>query len=523
MPRPERRRKMEISRKMKSFAIAVSAALSFGAFAAEPMSTAEVTIDPGTVLGPVKLMNAVNNGPSVEKPGGDQKRGNFAEYRAARIPFARTHDSINCVSGGAHTCDINAIFRNFDADENDPNNYDFVFTDHYLDNIRRAGTEVFFRLGQTIEHGPKKYGVLPPKDFAKWARVCEHVIRHYNEGWGWGLDKAFTTVNIAWSNQFHITYWEIWNEPDLDPVDAGIPKNPRCWGGTVTNFFELYETTAKYLKGKFPSLKIGGPAIAGNENWARRFLSYCRDHQVPLDFFSWHIYSTEPRNLARKAERMRKMMDETGFNKSESILNEWNYVKGWTDDWVHSLEVESGRFNQKGAAFIAAAMSDCQAAPIDLLMFYDSRVSSGMNNLFNCATLWPMKGYYPFYAWSKMVDRGTQVTCTVKEGRGVKSYAATGIVFNDTLAAATDGQFRATAAKGKDGSLAVFLVRYAKSNDVTDTGTVVVRVPGRAITKSRCHLTDAVRTYTEIPLIQQGDGSVRLSMQPDSFALIEIE
>ena len=136
-----------------------SAVLSVGALnAAEPMATAEVSVDLGAALGPVKPMHAVNNGPSVSKPGGDQKCGNFEEYRAARIPFARTHDSINCVSGGAHTCDINALFPDFDADENDPKNYDFVFTDHYLDNIRRAGTEVFFRFGQTIEHGPKKVG-----------------------------------------------------------------------------------------------------------------------------------------------------------------------------------------------------------------------------------------------------------------------------------------------------------------------------------------------------------------------------
>ena len=46
-----------------------------------------------------------------------------------------------------------------------------------METIRRAGTRVFFRLGQTIESGPKKYGTFPPKDFEKWARICEHVIR----------------------------------------------------------------------------------------------------------------------------------------------------------------------------------------------------------------------------------------------------------------------------------------------------------------------------------------------------------
>ena len=505
---------------MKKNMLCLAAALCGSIFAAQPAATALVTVNLGEEMGPIKPMNAVNNGPVVKKPGGDQVRGNFEDYKAARIPFARTHDSINCVSGGAHTCDINAIFPNFDADENDPKNYDFVFTDHYLDNLCRTGTKVFYRLGQTIEHGPKKYGVLPPKDFAKWARICEHVIRHYNEGWGWGLDKEHTTVNIAWSNQFNIVYWEIWNEPDLDPADTGLPKNPRCWGGTVTNFFRLYETTAKHLKGKFPDLKIGGPAIAGNFRWGERFLAYCRDNSVPLDFFSWHTYATEPKQIVANCRTARALMDKYGFEKAESILNEWNYVKGWTDDWVYSLEAESGRFNQKAAAFIASTMIACQSQPLDWLMFYDARFNTGMNSLFNGTTLWPMKGYYPFYAWAKLRDCGTQVACSVSEGRGKESTANTGTVFKSEIGKPV-GSFRAVAAKGKDGSGALILARYSNDNNVTETAYVTVKVPGVALEKTRCHLTDAVRTYTEVPLDIQADGSAILRIQPNSFAIIE--
>ena len=485
---------------MKAGMIAVAAMAIGSAMAAEP--AALVTVDVAREVGPIKPMHAVNNGPAVKKANAnDQKRGNFEDYRAARIPFARTHDSIGCVTGGAHTCDINAIFPNFDADENDPANYDFVFTDHYLDNIRRAGTEVFFRLGQTIEHGPKKYGVLPPKDYAKWARICEHVIRHYNEGWGWGADKEWTTKNIAWSNQFNIVYWEIWNEPDLDPSDGELPRNPRCWGGTITNFFQLFETSAKYPKAKFPGLKIGGPALAGNLDWGDRFLAYCRDNNVQLDFFSYHIYATEPKRIVKMCEDVRKMMVKYGFGNAEAILNEWNYVKGWSDDWGYSLEVESGRFNQKVAAFIAATMADCQSAPLDILMFYDARLSTSMNSLFDKTTFWPMKGYYPFYAWSKMVDCGTQAACTVQ--------------------GAASGKFHAAAAKGPGGSGAVLVSRY--SNDDNDTATIetTVRVPGVSLARARCHLTDAVRTYTEVPLDLQPDGSAVIRMQPNSFALVE--
>ena len=45
--------------------------------------------------------------------------------------------------------------------------------------IEAAGTKVFYRLGHRIEHEVKKYGTLPPKDFKKWAVICEHIIRHY--------------------------------------------------------------------------------------------------------------------------------------------------------------------------------------------------------------------------------------------------------------------------------------------------------------------------------------------------------
>ena len=492
--------------------------------AAEPMSTAEIVVDCAAAAGPVKPMNAVNNGPAVKAPAGDQKRGNFEDYRAARIPFARTHDANMCPNYGApHTVDISAVFPDFAADETDPANYDFVCTDRYLDCIRRAGSAVFFRLGQSIEHGPKKYGALPPAEFAKWARIAAHVIRHYNEGWGWGADDAFTTANTAWSNQFGIVYWELWNEPDLDASGAEPPKNPRCWGGTETNFFKFYAVAAKHLKAEFPALKIGGPAICGRESWAKRFLAYCRDNEVPLDFFSWHTYATDPRKMAEKAARIRKMLDDAGYAKTESILDEWNYVKGWSDDWLHSLEVESGRLNRKGAAFIAAAMVDCQNAPVDMLMYYDARVGAAMNGMFDPATLWPRKGYYPFYAWSKLAARGTQVACTVKEGRGAKTSAATGVVFDDSLKTKPDGQFRAVAAKGADGSLAVLVVRYAASNDVTDTGIAVLRVSGKSLAGARCHVTDAVRTYTEVPLELQDDGSAILRMMPDSFALVELD
>jgi len=507
-------------------------ALSISLGAKEPAATATFTVDVGRELGAIKLMNAVNNGPVVGTVGGDQRRGNFEEYRALEIPFARTHDSVCAVSfGGAHCVDVNVVFPNFDADENDPKNYDFVFTDHYLDCMVRAGTKPFYRLGSTIEHGPKKYGVLPPKDFAKWARICEHIIRHYNEGWGWGSDKEYTTTNVAFSNQFGIVYWEIWNEPDLDANDwatggvkATPSRNPLCWGGTPEQFYDLYATAAKHLKAKFPKLMIGGPALAGNKAWAKAFLEYCRDHKAPLDFFSWHGYGSDPFVMTALCDDFRAMLDETGFKKTLSIYNEWNYVLGWVDDWVPTIETEIGKNNMITAAMIASIMCESQSKPLDMLMFYDAGCVEDMNSLFDFTTKQPIKGYYPFYAWKKLLKLGTEVKVDFVAGRGKRVDAATGVGARAVETVDSRCQFHATAAKSKDGKRgAVLLTRYNSDRNVLETGDVFVKVPGADLAKATCHLTDDMRTYTEVPGVLQSDGSLKIKMMPCSFALVEFE
>ena len=449
-----------------------------------------VTVDVQTVRGPVKAMNAVNNGPT--KPRSDQSRGNFDAYAALKIPYARVHDANHCSAyGGPHTVDITAVFPDFDADVENPASYDFVHTDEYLANIRAAGTEPYFRLGQSIEHGLKKYGVNPPKDYAKWARICEHVVRHYNEGWANGF-------------KWNITYWEIWNEPDGNSPRADGRQGP-TWTGTNAQFLELYKVASRHLRACFgDTIKIGGPAFCWWGAWTKEFLPFCAKEKLPLDFYSWHCYYSDAAAPAVDARRVRALLDANGFTKTESHLNEWNYVRGWGDEWVYSLECESGRFAQKGAASIAAVMIACQDAPVDMLMFYDARVNTSMNNMFDTLTLLPKKGYYPFFAWRRLCELGTQVQAAVATPDIKKP------------------QLYACAAKGAAGRGALFLARYSDDNNIVETRRVNVALPaGVDPAQVRCHLTDAVRTYTETPLIVRADGAAALDLQPNSFALVE--
>lgn len=345
--------------------------------------------------GKFKILNATNGGPWHKRHARDQWRSNFENYKEARIPYARNHDSNYCaVYGGPYAHDISAIFPNFDADPTDPGAYDFACTDEAILVALDAGTETFFRLGQTIEHQIKKHAIFPPKDFQKWAVICEHIIRHYNYGWADGF-------------KLNIKYWEIWNEPDLDADDA---PNKRTWAGTKTQFFDLYETAAKHLKFCFPELRIGGPALAGHEDWALEFLTEMRQRNVPIDFFSWHIYCVEPKSMIEKAERIKKFLVNNGYENTESILNEWNYVRGWEEDYLYSLKTIHG---MKGAAFVMACMSAAQQSSIDMLMYYDTRPSC-FCGAFDYYTYEPLKGYYPLKWYGMFYDMEVEVKCNTE-------------------------------------------------------------------------------------------------------------
>jgi len=363
-------------------------------------------VDFANLQGKIKPMHATNNGPHCEvgnkhlgwgDPPPNVRNGNLEEFRAAGIPYARTHDaSFHAKYGLEHTVDVAFIFPDFDADPNDPRSYDFVCTDHYMDMIEAAGTKVFYRLGHRIEHEVKKYGTLPPKDFHKWAVICEHIIRHYTEGWA---DGSYRDMK----------YWEIWNEPDLDPDDA---VNKRTWGGTRAQFFEFYHIVATHLKQCFPHLKIGGPAIAGNLEWAESFLAQLK---APLDFFSWHIYAHTVGKITAKAEKIRNLLDKYGYTEVESILNEWNYVLGWHgDEMAYSHLVKK---QIKGASFTLAAMCACQASSVDMLMYYDARPTH-WNGLFDFVQVGKVTttAYFAFPMFDALYKLGNYVASASDDG-----------------------------------------------------------------------------------------------------------
>ena len=426
----------------------------------EPIVT--VSIDCDKPIGSVKPVNGVGQPPML---GGPYNFSMMHYLKDAGIPYARLHDVGGWLGRGLWV-DIPNLFPDFDANENDAANYDFEFTDALMMELEKNGVEPFFRLGVTIENfaekGFRPRRIHPPKDFEKWGRICEHVIRHYTEGWANGFTMK-------------VSHWEIWNEPDGNPE---IEKN--CmWRAPFSEYIRFYGVVASYLKGKFPHLKIGGYGSCGfyagvgsghvaaanssprTEHFidcATNFLAAARTNDWPLDFFSFHSYS-DPAEAIRQVEFADRLLDRYGFTheKTERVFNEWM-------PFVSHENLGSA----KQAAGIAAELIGLQNGPCDIACLYDARCDVGnYSPLFNPLTYKPHKAYDAFVAFNELRKLGTAVRCTSSDS-SVWAAAASCDGRTVLMAANVSDRAKPFSVRGLPGEASGFLTDETRSR--TQTG-----------------------------------------------------
>ena len=350
----------------------------------------KITADFTKITGRIKPMHGVGQPPIT-----GLTNEMFHYLKEAGIPYARLHD-VGGMFGGGCFVDIPNLFPDFDADEKNPENYAFEFTDKIIEGLMENGCEPFFRLGITIENyvNVRAYRVDPPKDFHKWARICEQVIRHYNEGWANGYN-------------YNIEYWEIWNEPEGKPM----------WNGTFEEYCRLYEVSSKHLKECFgDKIKVGGyascgfyaidkdPEITGigldptnsHEKYIKNFFTFLEyitseEHKSPIDFFSWHSYGAVHR-IIKQAEYCHKTLDKYGLGDIEEILNEWNPC--------HTIKNKRGSW---AAAQNLAVLLAMQKSTLAMMNYYDAQISySIFSGMFNPDLGIPYPNYYGFMSFNSL-------------------------------------------------------------------------------------------------------------------------
>jgi len=365
-----------------------------------------LAVDADKVVGRIRSLLGTNRGPlAYSREPGALTTSLVESYRRLGIDFIRTHDFYG-------PTDWHVIFPKWAADPQDPAAYDFASSDVRIRPIVENGFGCFFRLGtswkgartEPINDPPgtlrdaagRVTHVADQADFHKWAAICAQTVRHYTQRWKDGF-------------RFPIAYWEVWNEPDLAA---------QFWTGTPEQYYALYAETAQALKAVNPDLKVGGPACTGGlrEAYVEGFIRYCREHKVPLDFFSWHSYGGRgefnPHQFYTDARRVRKALDDNGFAKAENILTEWNA----------GIQQRLFSDSPEGVAFYASTLACLLEAGVDRAFQYcgDRHPGLGLHDLRTgeakiCGDV--------FVAWKQLLDTPERLSAEGSDDRGYNVLA----------------------------------------------------------------------------------------------------
>ena len=186
------------------------------------------------------------------------------------------------------------------VDENNRLLDSFFNADQVFDFLLGIGMKPFVELsfmpralasgGETVFHYAAN--VTPPKDYSEWAELIGRLARHWVERYG--VEEVKT-----W-------FFEVWNEPNLKAF----------WTGTQSDYFKLYQVTAKAIKRVDKGLQVGGPATAKN-GWITEFLDYCARSKAPVDFVSTHHYPTDA--LGKAGQDTQSQL----AHSRPSILRDW--------------------------------------------------------------------------------------------------------------------------------------------------------------------------------------------------------
>ncbi|EHD13882.1 hypothetical protein CIN_12410 [Commensalibacter intestini A911] len=258
----------------------------------------------------------------------------------------------------------------------------FATTDSYLKqilnnvasvnpgNIQR---EVFFRVGRTLDGG---YEV--PANFDIYASLVGQIVQRY------AID--YQSVGLPRK----VTYWEIWNEPDL--TFFWNNNNPQV-------YYEFYSKVARMIKSIDPSAKVGGAGVANGYNpggaYLDGLLNYCRSTGTPIDFLSWHYYGNrtgDPLNVIDIGNSIQSALNRYGYSNIESICSEWNSSPFSTVNTFSKVQ------SAKNAAYIVSSLIGMQYCKTDKAYYYRGDGSSfGMFND-NGQPLKPSKKTFCTYA-----------------------------------------------------------------------------------------------------------------------------
>lgn len=174
---------------------------------------------------------------------------------------------------------IDHLFDYYKVDQGN-GQYDFSRLDSAVDSVLATGAKPMLSLSYTPDS-------KEPADWNQWNNLITATVHHYS------IEKNISGI-----------YYEVWNEPDLFG-GWHYAKSP--------NYSTLYINTAKAVaKGAQGSLyKVGGPAItAYYSNWIKALFKTATTNNLPLDFISWHKYSTDISDYLKDFDNLNQILSD---------------------------------------------------------------------------------------------------------------------------------------------------------------------------------------------------------------------
>ena len=178
----------------------------------------------------------------------------------------------------------------------------------------------------------------------------------------------------------YTVWYEFWNAPDLEDFFLGRKQD----------YFHLYRTVAQAVKELRKetgiSIPLGAPAIS---SWFQNYgantivtpersliyelIKFCYRYRLPLDFITWHAYTTDDRaeeELSRYKKKssvtlIREWLSYFNFNKEiPLIIDEWTYDRG------ANILSERGERSFVTASFIPSRMQNMYRSGITHQLYF---------------------------------------------------------------------------------------------------------------------------------------------------------
>lgn len=180
-------------------------------------------------------------------------------------------------------------------------------------------------------------------------------------------------------NKKYNIWYEVWSAPDLDLFFLGrTPEYLNLYKAIAEAVKELEVESGIHIPVGGPSSSwwfqnCGGNTIVTPENsLIYELIKFCSQNKLPLDFISWHAYSTDP--LAEKertpynhtaAYLIREWLSYFNLDKNTPlVIDEWNYDSG------ANILPERKENSYITASYILSRMKNMNEAGIDHQLFF---------------------------------------------------------------------------------------------------------------------------------------------------------